>query len=55
MVIPVGTFIPESRVRTSNFLIDSLLIYMFCTSCKHEIGFVLICSTGRRISNSQKM
>ena len=34
-------------------MIDSLLIYVFCTNCKHEIVFNLIHRSGKTISVAQ--
>ena len=36
---------PQFLQFIQNLIIDSLLIYMFWTSCEHEIVFVLICRT----------
>ena len=45
---------PQFLQLSQNLTIDSLLlIYVFCTSCEHEIIFVLICRAGRKISGSQ--
>ena len=55
MTTAIEAYEPDPLVflLSQNLMINSVLIYVFCTSFEHKIVFVLICRTGRMISGSQ--
>ena len=44
---------PYFLQSSQNLMINSLLNYLFCSSCEHEIVFDFVCRIGRTISGSQ--